>query len=126
MSGGENAKSELWAQEVGKYGAALCGEQEQRGSRGCSAITQQDGEEGADRSPRTRQEGEELRFLLLRKKCYSPSLAVVGGVGAESLEGKSSDCACDRTEGGGTAFISREAMSPAEGIWCESHSRVET
>lgn len=94
--------------------------------RDYSAITQQDGEEGADWSPGTRQEGEELRFLLLRKKYYSPSLAVVGGVRAESLEGKSSDCACDRTEGGGTAFISREAMSPAEGIWCESHSRVET
>lgn len=90
----------------------------------CSAITQQDGEEGTDWSTGTRQGGEELR--LLRKKYYSPSLAVVGGVREESLEGKSSDCACDRREGGGIAFISREAMSPAEGIWCESHSRVET
>lgn len=29
MSGGENAKSELWAQEVDKDRAALCGEQVQ-------------------------------------------------------------------------------------------------
>lgn len=90
----------------------------------CSPITQQDGEEGLTGALGPDKEGRSLDFCS--KKYYSPSLAVVGGVRAESLEGKSSDCACDRTEGGGIAFISREAMSPAEGMWCESHSRVET
>lgn len=57
--------------------------------RSCSPITQQDGEEGTDWSAGTRQGGEELR-LLRKKEVLSPSLVVVGGVRAESLEGKPS------------------------------------
>lgn len=58
-----NCRHRKWA----NMEAALCGEQVQRGSRGCSAITQQDGGEGTDWSPAIRQEGEELRFLLLER-----------------------------------------------------------
>lgn len=67
MSGGENTKSELWAQEVDKDGAALCGEQVQRGSRGCSAITQQDSEEGADWSLGPDKKGRSLDFCFCER-----------------------------------------------------------